>query len=349
MTERARVGSLHVLAVVLVALAGAAGQGPYGHWRGWATLMLWASPPAPRVVLAMTTTLARERPKRRAAAADYQGAVDDTRRHGSVHRGRDATFVNETSVGCSRSRARARRRVGVGVHPRHAAGRNGRRPAGRRMVRGPAAGVSGLIRRSDGSCRWYRWTARLITTADGRSEFQAVGIDLTERRQAEEERAAIERKMQDAQRWRRWAVPAGGVAHDFNNLLAGVLGHAELAVPALADGHPAALPGDRHQRGRPGRRADAATARVLRQGPVPAPGDRPQRPHRPNHRAAPAHAAEEGAAHLNLAQGLPAVTGDDGQLRQVLMNLIINAGEAIGDRAGTVTVATVAHDCGWTR
>ena len=95
-----------------------------------------------------------------------------------------------------------------------------------------------MIRKPDGSCRWYRWTARRITTAAG-AEFQAVGIDLTERRQAESDRAAIERKMQDAQRLEALGVLAGGVAHDFNNLLAGVLGHAELAASALPDGHPA--------------------------------------------------------------------------------------------------------------
>ena len=47
--------------------------------------------------------------------------------------------------------------------------------------------------------------------------------------------------------------------------------------------------------------------------------------------------------NLELADRLPTVTGDDGQLRQVLMNLIINAGEAIGDRAGSVTVTTTGH------
>jgi two-component system cell cycle sensor histidine kinase/response regulator CckA len=48
--------------------------------------------------------------------------------------------------------------------------------------------------------------------------------------------------------------------------------------------------------------------------------------------------------NLDLADNLPTVTGDDGQLRQVLMNLIINAGEAIGDRTGTVTVTTHAYE-----
>ena len=48
--------------------------------------------------------------------------------------------------------------------------------------------------------------------------------------------------------------------------------------------------------------------------------------------------------NLDLADNLPAITGDDGQMRQVLMNLIINAGEAIGDRTGTVTVTTTAHE-----
>jgi CheY-like chemotaxis protein len=47
---------------------------------------------------------------------------------------------------------------------------------------------------------------------------------------------------------------------------------------------------------------------------------------------------------LHLSPGRLPVTGDDGQLRQVLMNLLINAGEAIGARPGTVTVTTTGHD-----
>jgi signal transduction histidine kinase len=48
---------------------------------------------------------------------------------------------------------------------------------------------------------------------------------------------------------------------------------------------------------------------------------------------------------VQLAPTLPRTEADTGQVRQSLLNLITNAAEAIGDRAGTITVATGAQDC----
>ena len=58
--------------------------------------------------------------------------------------------------------------------------------------------------------------------------------DVTERRQFEEERLRLERRMQEAQRLESLGVLAGGVAHDFNNLLMGIVGNTELVLDARA-------------------------------------------------------------------------------------------------------------------
>ena len=64
-------------------------------------------------------------------------------------------------------------------------------------------------------------------------------------------------------------------------------------------------------------------------------------------RSAALLAAEEGAfATLDLADGLPAVEADPAQVQQVVLNLVINAAEAIGDAAGTVTVRTAPAPAG---
>ena len=353
LTGQPRVGSLHVLAFVVVAIAGTAtGGGVYGQLPPVGKmLMLWVlTTTAALIVLAMTMTLAervRAETALAAAVADYQALVDGTPA-AIVRYTADGTltFVNETL--CQLLECPRKYLIGASVldfipdMPRAEAVAD--LPIGQRIT-GPSGGVSGTFRCADGSSRWYRWTARLITTADGSSEYQAVGIDLTERRQAEQERAAIERKMQDAQRLEALGVLAGGVAHDFNNLLAGVLGHAELAVGALPYEHPArehveTVIDGVAQAGGLTRQLLAYSGKgrfLLRSIDLNALIVQTTELLRLT-------LPKKVTLNLNLAQRLPAVTGDDGQLRQVLMNLLINAGEAIGDKAGTVTITTVSHE-----
>jgi PAS domain S-box-containing protein len=353
MTEPLRVGTLHVLVFVAFAVTGAAaGQGAYGELVGiQKVLVVWAIiTTVAIVVLAMTATLAERESAESALAAsvaDYQALVDGTPA-AIVRYTADGTltFVNETL--CKVLGRPRRALIGQSVlefipdMPR--AETVADLPVAQPLS-GPAAGASGLIRKPDGSCRWYRWTARLITTASGASEFQAVGIDLTERRQAESERAAIERKMQDAQRLEALGVLAGGVAHDFNNLLAGVLGHAELAATMLPAEHPAhphlaTVMSGVAQAGGLTRQLLAYSGKgrfMLRSLDL---NDLIVQTTELLRLTLP----KKVQLNLDLAPELPHVTGDDGQLRQVLMNLIINAGEAIGDRAGTVTVTTAIHE-----
>ncbi|HEY1187604.1 MAG TPA: response regulator, partial [Gemmata sp.] len=353
MNERLRTGSLHVVVIAAFAIGSAsAGAGAFGHAADLTKmLMVWAlGTTAALIVLAMTTTLAeRERAEAAlvGAAREYQSLVDCTPA-AIVRYTPDGTltFANETLcrlLGHPREfllgqsvldfipdMPRSERVADLPVAP---------------AFSGPPSGVSGMIRRADGSCLWYRWTARLIRTAGGRDEFQAVGIDLTERRQAEAERATLERKMQDTQRLEALGVLAGGVAHDFNNLLAGVLGHAELAVVSLPEGHPArvhlatVLSGVAQAGGLTRQLlAYSGKGRFLLKTInlnelIKQTTDllRLTLPKKVN-------------LALNLAPALPPITGDDGQIRQVLMNLLINAGEAIGDRAGSVIVTTAIHD-----
>ncbi|MBP3956593.1 response regulator [Gemmata sp. G18] len=353
MNERLRVGSLHVLILAAFAVAGTSeGVGAFGHLAPMTKmLMVWAlAITAALITLAMTTTLAeRERAEAAltTAAREYQNLVDST--PAAIVRYTPEgklTFVNETLcrlLGYPRDLL-----IGQSVMefipemPREEMVADLPVP---QPITGPASGASGMIRKPDGSCLWYRWTARHITTGDGRSEIQAVGIDLTERRLAEAERTALERKMQDTQRLEALGVLAGGVAHDFNNLLAGIHGHAELAAGLLPEGHPArdhlatVLSGVA-QAGGLTRQLLAYSGkgrfllRTIDLNELISQTTELLRVTLP----------KKVQLNLHLSPTLPLITGDDGQLRQVLMNLLINAGEAIGDRAGTVTVTTTAHD-----
>jgi PAS domain S-box-containing protein len=155
------------------------------------------------------------------------------------------------------------------------------------------------------------------------------------------ERKALEQKMQETQRLESLGVLAGGIAHDFNNLLAVIIGNAELAqadAPADSPLHesltPLLLAARRAAEltrqmlayaGRGSLRTALLDLNGLIAGLVPL-----------------LRAALPRTVTLitQLAPELAPVWGDDTQLQQVVMNLVINGGEAIDSAAGTVTITT---------
>jgi PAS domain S-box-containing protein len=158
---------------------------------------------------------------------------------------------------------------------------------------------------------------------------------------AHEEQRRLAARIQQAQKIESLGLMAGGVAHDFNNLLVGVLGFAELALEDLPS-RSAARPhieevlkaGDKARdltgqmlayagRGRfvtelaDLSRLTEETIQLLRSTISP-----------------------KAALQLHLAEHLPATNVDATQARQVVMNLLTNASEALGDHDGTIRVET---------
>ncbi len=168
-----------------------------------------------------------------------------------------------------------------------------------------------------------------------------IARDITERMRTDEERRRLEERMQRSQRMESLGVLAGGIAHDFNNLLVGVMGNAELARDVA--GTPSEVKEALTDIETAARRAAELTRQLL------AYAGRGQfvveqmnlstlvRETAALLRAAVSRKAE---LTLDLAQGLPNVEVDATQVRQVVMNLITNASEALGDNAGTITLRT---------
>jgi signal transduction histidine kinase len=163
--------------------------------------------------------------------------------------------------------------------------------------------------------------------------------DVSEQRRAQEEHEALEARVQEQQKRESLSVLAGGLAHDFNNLLAGIVGNADLLALQLP---PASGMGSHIGAIILGaQRAADLVAKMLAYA-----GERHGSMERIDLDALIIELLEllraSAARHCTLEyQGQPAViVGDPTQIRQVAMNLIINAAEAVDEHTGTVIVST---------
>jgi len=165
--------------------------------------------------------------------------------------------------------------------------------------------------------------------------------DLTDRKQAELERHRLEVHLQETQRLESLGVLAGGIAHDFNNLLTVILGNLSLIKQDLP---PRSL---HHQSLEQSEQASRQAAELCRQ--MLAYAGRGKLENKPfdlselveNSRALLSSAAtRQHHLHFHLSSGLPYMAGDPSQIRQVVMNLVQNAAEAIPNAPGTIDVLT---------
>ncbi len=165
--------------------------------------------------------------------------------------------------------------------------------------------------------------------------------DITAQKAAEARQRDIDRKLQETQKLESLGVLAGGIAHDFNNLLAGILGNASLARSELPRDSEVLL--YLQQIDTAGRRAAELCRQML------AYSGRSlfvvQRLDlnalvRDINPLLDVSLGERCELHRQLAASLPPVLADSAQLRQVVISLVTNAAESIGNQAGIITLAT---------
>lgn len=164
-----------------------------------------------------------------------------------------------------------------------------------------------------------------------------IAEDLTEERRAAAERRRMEERIREAQRLESLAMLAGGVAHDFNNILTGVIGNASLAREHLPEGAPAREFVQRIELA--ARRASDIASQMLAYSGRGALTFQPTDVSRIVRDIVPLLEATlpHGIAFIyDLDPEVPLVRGDPTQIRQVVLNLVANASEAIGDKSGTV-------------
>ncbi len=192
------------------------------------------------------------------------------------------------------------------------------------------------------NARWHRWVIHAIgEPGPHRIGYQAVGVDVTEFRKIDEERRALDARAFENQKAESLNVIAGGMAHEFNNLLTVIIGNAELTAMTLPTDAPVRTQLDQIEQA--ARRATDLTRQLLAyagKGKVlPRPTDlnlllREIRVHL----ALPANVALQ----VEPGERLPKVLADESQLRQMVVNLLANAIEALDGQPGTVAIRTDA-------
>ncbi len=173
----------------------------------------------------------------------------------------------------------------------------------------------------------------------GTEVLTAIILDITERKRAQEEHRSIEQRMLDTQKLESLGVLAGGIAHDFNNILTSIMGYADLARMSTGQDSKAHYYLEQLVKGAT-RGAELVKQilaysgkgkffieRVFVQELIKDIGELLE-----------VSITKNCSLQYHFEDNIPAVDADATQLRQVILNLILNSSEAIGDEQGLITV-----------
>jgi two-component system, cell cycle sensor histidine kinase and response regulator CckA len=191
-----------------------------------------------------------------------------------------------------------------------------------------------------GSARHYEYIFVPVFADSGEVEAVAGSTrDITERKQAEQKERDRQEQVRESARLESLGVMAGGIAHDFNNLLTGILGNASLlAENAKVEDRPLA-----RQIVFAAERAAELTQQMLAftgKGSFVIEIVDLKTLVRENLTLLRASLSRSVTVELELDGEACLVEADRAQIQQIVMNLLINASEAVGDRPGKVTIRT---------
>jgi len=195
--------------------------------------------------------------------------------------------------------------------------------------------------------RWKQITVDPVLDQN-KNVISAVHIisDITDRKKAEADRIALDQQLQQAQKIDSIVLLAGGIAHDFNNILMAILGNIELVLldentsstswehlkSAAKAVHKASdLTSQMLAYAGKGRHllVDACLNDIIKDI-TPVFGT---------------SISEKISIISNLDPALPKISLDISQMKQIIVNLVINASEAIGDNPGVINISTGTINC----
>ena len=169
---------------------------------------------------------------------------------------------------------------------------------------------------------------------DDHVNFTAIIRDITERQK-------LEAQIHHTQKLESLGILAGGIAHDFNNLLMGILGNASLALPRIPDDNPAHLNIERIEQA--AIRASDLTNQMLAysgKGKFIVGIMDINEIVEEMSQLLTSSVGKKCGIYYNLSSEPVTVEGSSAQMQQLIMNLITNASDAIGDNKGSITITT---------
>ena len=185
----------------------------------------------------------------------------------------------------------------------------------------------------EGDVRWVSATWGPVLDEAGRQiGVQGCVHDITERKSAEEALRESQERYLQAQKLESIGRLAGGVAHDFNNLLTVINGYSDLAFKKLGEGEPLRLEIDQIRKA--GARAADLTQQLLAFGRKQVIQPRPLDLNKvvaESEKMLRRLLGEDIELKTSLSPALGRVMGDSGQIHQILMNLVVNARDAMPD------------------
>jgi two-component system cell cycle sensor histidine kinase/response regulator CckA len=204
------------------------------------------------------------------------------------------------------------------------------------------------LRTKSGRWIWVHDKGRVVLRDEGGRPTRAAGVvlDITESKRDEQHRIDLERQVQQSQKLESLGVLAGGIAHDFNNILTSVLGNAELALAGLSASAPARE--NLSEIVASSRRAAELCQQMLafsgRGSFIIEPMDLGELING-TRALLESVVSKKALLVFRLEKDLPLLECDSSQILQVIMNLVMNASEAIGEAEGTITISTAAREC----